>query len=178
MEMKTTYKMKRVALIICIIGSSLYTAFAQAQPGTEDSNARAKLEAARIAMITERLNLTPEQAEKFWPIYNQFAQERRAMQQEVLKARQGLDMNNLSEEQSQQLVDAQLKYRQDNVNLENKYAEMLTKVITAKQLVALKKAEDDFRAMILRRLEQRKRQQMQRQQMLNERERRIQQGNN
>lgn len=170
--------MKRVAIIMVIMSSSVFVAFAQVQPKAEGANARAKLEAARIAMITERLSLTPEQAEKFWPIYNQFAKERRTMQQEALKARQGLDMNNLTEEQSQLLVDAQLKYRQDKVNLENKYAEMLTKVISAKQLVALKKAEDDFRAMILRRLEQRKRQQIQRQQMLNQRERRRQQGNN
>lgn len=170
--------MKRVLLIICIMSSGLYTAFAQDQPGADGANARAKLEAARIAMITERLSLTPQQAEKFWPLYNEFALERRALQQEALKARQGMDMNNLSEAQSQQLVDAQLKYRQEKVNLENKYAEMLTKVISAKQLVALKKAEDDFRAMILRRLEQRKRQQLQRQQMLNQRERRLQQGNN
>lgn len=169
--------MKRVviAVLLCTL---TFTTRAQGGPGSQGANARAKLEAARIAMITERLNLTPEQAEKFWPLYNQFAQERRAMQQEALKARQGLDMNNLTEEQSQRLVKAQMKYKQDKVNLENKYATMMNQVISAKQMVALRKAEDDFRAMILRRLEQRKRQQLQREQMLNQRERRMQQGNN
>lgn len=175
--MKIVYKMKRVALITLMV-SSLLTAFGQTQPGTTRSEAKSKLEAARIAMITERLNLTPDQAQKFWPLYNEFAQERRALQQEAMKSRQGLDMSNLTEEQSQRLVNAQMKYKQEKVNLENKYATMLNEVISAKQLVALRKAEDDFRAMILNRLEQRKRQQLQRQQMLNQRERRIQQGKN
>lgn len=176
--MKTVYKMKRVILIILMVSGSMFTVFGQDQADMVDAGARSKLEAARIAMITERLNLTPEQAEKFWPIYNQYAQERRSLQQEALKARQGWDMNNLTEEQSQQLVQIQMKFKQDKVNLESKYANMLTQVISAKQLVALRKAEDDFRAMILRRLEQRRQQQLQRQQMLNERERRLQQGNN
>jgi hypothetical protein len=37
----------------------------------QDRDARQKIESARIALITERLGLTPEQAEKFWPIYNE-----------------------------------------------------------------------------------------------------------
>jgi hypothetical protein len=34
-----------------------------------------QLEAAKTAFITTRLRLTPEEAEKFWPIYNQYASE-------------------------------------------------------------------------------------------------------
>jgi hypothetical protein len=36
------------------------------------------LEAAKIGFISRRLNLTPEEAEKFWPIYNKYAAEVRA----------------------------------------------------------------------------------------------------
>ena len=51
-------------------------------------------------------------------------------------------------------------------------------VINARQMMALKKAEDDFRTMILRRIEQRQRQQLQQQMMLQQRERKLRQGNN
>ena len=167
--------MKRVVLLIVMLAISL-AGWAQKQG--PNANAKSKLEAARIAMITERLNLSPSQAEKFWPLYNQFAQERRGLQQQALQARKGLDMQNLTEEQSKALIKSHQTFKQDKLDLENKYASKINDVISARQMVALKKAEDDFRAMILNRLEQRKRQQMQRDQMLNQREQRRQQGNN
>ena len=167
--------MKRVLLIIVMFTITL-TGWSQQNGPKGDGNS--KLEAARIAMITERLNLSPAQAEKFWPVYNQFSQERRALQQQAIQARKGYDMQNLTEEQSKTLVKAQMQFKQDKLDLEKKYVSKINDVISSKQLVALKKAEDDFRAMILNRLEQRKRQQMQRDQMLNQRERKMQQGNN
>jgi hypothetical protein len=33
------------------------------------------LESLKIGFITKRLNLTPEEAQRFWPIYNQYAGE-------------------------------------------------------------------------------------------------------
>lgn len=167
--------MKRVILIIAVFAISI-TSWAQKQG--PNSNAKSKLEAARIAMITERLNLSPSQAEKFWPLYNQFAQERRTLQQQAFQARKGLDMQNLTEEQSKALIKSHQAFKQDKLDLENKYSSKINNVISSRQMVALKKAEDDFRTMILNRLEQRKRQQMQRDQMLNQREQRRQQGNN
>jgi hypothetical protein len=35
-------------------------------------NPRGKVEAMRIAFITERLNLSPAEAKQFWPIYNNY----------------------------------------------------------------------------------------------------------
>ncbi len=169
--------MKKVILTMLVALIAGFQSQAQNIPQGKE-NARSKLEAARIAMITERLNLTPEQAEKFWPLYNQYAQERRALQQEALKAREGLDMQHLTEEQSQQLIKAHQKFKQEKLNLENKYAAKMNTVISARQMVALRRAEDDFRKMVLRRLEERKRMQMQQRQMMNQREQRRQQGNN
>ncbi len=165
--------MKKIILTIAILGLSLVS-WAQ----TQGISTKSKLEAARIAIITERLNLTPTQAEKFWPVYNQFAQERRALQREALQARKGLDMKNLTEEQSKVLVEAHQQFKKDKFDLENKYTTRINDVISAKQMISLKRAEDDFRKMILNRLEQRKRQQLQRDQMINQREQRRQQGNN
>lgn len=167
--------MKRVVIIIIVIATSVV---GWAQNQEPNGNAKSKLEAARIAIITERLNLTPAEAEKFWPLYNQFAQERRNLQQQALQARKGLDMQNLTEEQSKRLVKAHQQFKQDKLDLENKYTARINNVITARQMIALKKAEDDFRKMILNRLEQRKRQQLQRNQLMNQREQRRQQRDN
>ena len=148
-----------------------------AQSG-QNTRAEAKLEAARIALITERLNLTPEQAQQFWPVYNQFAQERRRIQEQYKTTRQQYDMQNLTEEQGKRLMKAGMDTKQAVLNLEREYAGKLNEVVSAKQMMALRKAEDDFRSMIIRRLEQRKRQQMMQDQQLRQREKKVQQGNN
>jgi hypothetical protein len=136
----------------------------------QGGDAREKIEAARIALITERLGLTPEQAEKFWPVYNEYDQQRRELARQLQDARQQVDVNNMTEEQSRNLMDLGLNIRERQVQLERQYAQRLTNVISAQQLLSLKKAEDDFRRMILRRLEERKEQQLRREDMRNRRE--------
>ncbi len=165
--------MKKIFATVLLLSVSL-AVLAQ----TPKQDARSKLEAARIALITERLSLTPEQAEKFWPIYNEYAEQRRAIQQQFRQSQQGMDLKNMTEKQSQEMMRARMDAKQKQLDLEKKYSERLMNVINTRQLMALKKAEDDFRAMIIRRLEQRRQQQMQRQQMMMQRERKMQQGNN
>jgi hypothetical protein len=43
---------------------------------------RAQLESFKIQFITKKLNLTPEEAEKFWPIYNEQKDATRKLMQE------------------------------------------------------------------------------------------------
>ena len=133
-------------------------------------DARQKIESARIALITERLGLTPEQAEKFWPIYNEYNNHRKELVQELQKARSNVDMNNLTEEQGQALMKLGLNIKERQLQLEKTYSNRLTHVISTQQILSLRKAEEDFRKMIIRRLEERKRQQLRREQMIDRRE--------
>jgi len=63
--------MRKLLLVLILAGS--FAGNAQ-QPSPETLE---KIEAARIALISERLELTPEQAEKFWPIYREFGNKRK-----------------------------------------------------------------------------------------------------
>jgi hypothetical protein len=164
--------MKKILVIALVLFG--YNALAQ----NNKQDAKSKLEAARIALITERLGLSPKEAQNFWPIYNEYAEQRRMVQQEFRNARKGLDMDKLTEEQSRRLMKVRMASKQKQLNLESKYSDRLMNVINTRQLMALKKAEDDFRAMIIRRIEQRKQQQMQRDRMMLQRERKLKQGNN
>lgn len=136
----------------------------------QDREARQKIEAARIALITERLGLTPEQAERFWPIYNEYNNQRRNLVQELQEARRNVDMKNLSEEQGQALMKLGLDIRERQVQLDKTYSQRLMQVISTMQMLSLRKAEDDFRRMIIQRLEERKSQQLRQEQMINRRE--------
>ena len=122
----------------------------------QDEAARQKIESARIALITERLELTPDQAEKFWPIYREYQEKMNELRQEFQQARGNVRRQDLTEEESQRLLELGMKMKEQQLGMEKAYSERLTQIITNRQLLALRKAEDDFRRMLLERLEKRR----------------------
>src|ERR1700739_2094887 len=67
--------MKRLCLFISFV---LVCCFVKAQVVQPATNAPGeKIEALKVAFISKDLNLTPQEAERFWPIYNQYSRELR-----------------------------------------------------------------------------------------------------
>ena len=116
----------------------------------------AELEAARAAVITEKLGLTPEQAEKFWPVYNEFSSQRTELRKEYVQAKRAIDPNNPNPEQQQKLVTLGLTIRQKELDLEKDYSVRLMGLITAQQMMKLHSAEKDFQMMVLQQIQQRR----------------------
>jgi len=177
-QKKTIYKtesiktMKRYTLIPLLILLSTAGSFAQSK------EAMKKIQSARIALITERLELTPTEAEKFWPVYREFNQERMALRKQLRDTRKNVDMSNLSDEESKRLMTKSLDIKQKELNLEKEYTKRFQKVISTQQILQLRNAEKDFQQMLLRRLQRERQKQLQRQQMMQRRDLMKGQGNN
>ena len=112
-----------------------------------------RIEAAKIALITERLELTPSQAEKFWPVYNEFTDKRRELRRSFEAQRKQMNENDLTEEEHKALINEGLSLKQDELNLEKEYAERFMNIISAEQILALHNAEQEFKRMLLRRVQ-------------------------
>ncbi|MDN4164857.1 hypothetical protein QWY31_05050 [Cytophagales bacterium LB-30] len=162
--------MKKI-LIYIILCMGLNTV-AQAQ----EKEALKKIESARIALISERLALTPEQAEKFWPVYREYTQKRQALRQELQQARRGIDGHEMTEEESKALLEVGLDVKERELHLDKEYSERLLTVISSKQLMALRIAEEDFRKMLIKQLERRE-QGMEKREKNNERMKYRREGN-
>ncbi len=128
-----------------------------------------KIEAARIALISERLALTPEQAEKFWPIYREFANKRKAISQDFNKARRNFDPNQATEEENKKMLDMATTVKEQQLTLEKEYSQRILNVITTRQLNNLRKAESDFKEMLLKRIRAQQLKQRQQRQRNNDR---------
>ncbi len=130
----------------------------------QSPEAMQKIEAAKIALITERLELTPQQAEKFWPIYREFGKQRQDIRRDFDQARRTFDPNKASEEENKKMLEMANQVKERQLKLEREYSDRILKVITTRQLNNLRKAENDFKEMLLRRIraEQMKRQKQQR----------------
>jgi hypothetical protein len=146
------------------------------EPAQLDPKAQDKINSLRIAYLTDKLGLTPEQAEKFWPIYREFAQKRMEARTELRQARKGMDPNNPDPKKQQELVDLSLKVKQRVLDLEKEYSGRLLKVVTAQQMLRLPTAEAEFRG-YLNDLIQQRRLNQQRRETFREKNQRLPQRN-
>ena len=123
-------------LFFLIIGKSL----AQRPEPNYDPE---KLQAARVAFITSRLDLKPEQAEKFWPIFNQYT----AIREKNMREISGLNRlreAEISEVDAKKRIEKKFELQRKMVDDEEKFVSEMSKVITYSQLLELNDIARDF----------------------------------
>ena len=144
----------RVFLISCCV------ALAAGRPAQAQGRARlgqpggriSQLDNARIAFITSRLTLTQDQAQRFWPAYNEFVGKRRELNRTARLLRRDTGNAGLSDAQLRDNLTQDFAIRQQQLNLEKDYFERAQKVLTLRQLAQLYQAERDFTKEVLRRV--------------------------
>ena len=125
-------------------------------PVQQDSKAQERIKNLRIAYISDKLGLTTEQAEKFWPVYRQFVLERAKLRAELKLAQVSINPTQTDPKKQQELIDLGLRVKQKELDLEKEYSGRLLHVINAQQMLNLHKAEKEFRSMIINQLQQRR----------------------
>ncbi|MCJ8164646.1 hypothetical protein MKJ04_07295 [Pontibacter sp. E15-1] len=116
---------------------------------------REKVEAAKVAFLTDKMGLTPEQSQKFWPIYNEHEAKRRELVKGYrIDFKQDIDL--LTDAQVEARVAKIFDLKEKELALDKVYAERYQKVITIKQLVKMYRGEREFMKLLLRRLDDKK----------------------
>ncbi len=151
----------RKALFLCalFIGLTVFNLQAQ-QPPARNGQGHYRIEAMRVSFITSEMQLTPEEAAAFWPIYNEYRDKARAIRQSGVE----LDkpVMDLSEDEAKAFVEQRLNMDEDLLKLKRAYYLRLQKVVSARKLILLERAERKFKEKLLR--EMRMRQQKQQKQ--------------
>jgi hypothetical protein len=124
--------MKKLLLITFIFLGGLFKLSAQEVP-----EENAKIEALKIAFISKKLDLTPDEAQKFWPVYNQYFKEMR----QAIKDRKE--------------DDDEIEKEQKVIDIRKKYREQFIKVIGQPRMNKLFHAERDFRRILINRIKNR-----------------------
>lgn len=101
-----------------------------------------KLQAARIAFITTRIDLKPEQAEKFWPIFNQYHEDREKTMRQLSDLGKG--METVSEEEAKSRIQKRFQYQSQLLENEKAFVNDLSKVLSSKQILMLNNIARDF----------------------------------
>ncbi|MBT8253004.1 MAG: sensor of ECF-type sigma factor [Flavobacteriaceae bacterium] len=144
--------MKRIILSLLLLMMSFSS---WGQQGEREMQKRIK--AQKVAFITEQLNLSPGEAEKFWPIYNSFEEKVNNMRQNDLReVRQAMRRGNLSDSEAQKLLD-QFMAVEDKMHLAKKQlVKDLGGAIPPQKIIQLKSAEDAFNKKLLQMLQKRR----------------------
>ena len=133
--------MKEFILGLCFVCVCAVSLFAQ-----PEDRANAKIEAQKVAYITNRLDLTTEEAAEFWPIYNQFQKERKAIRRKHKKAQR---IENMSDSELEEQMISNFKKDQELLDLKKTYFEKLKKVLSIRKIATLHVAEREFKKTIL-----------------------------
>ena len=112
----------------------------------QQPNKRKKIKALKTAHITNELNLTSSEAEKFWPIYNASQEEHHQLRRESRQLRIQLKENfdGISESEAKNILQKSINLQNKIHQERNKLTSDLIKFLPAKKIILLKKAEDDF----------------------------------
>lgn len=139
--------MKNIFILLLLI-----TSIASAQRGE-------KIKAYKTAFITESLDLTSAEAEKFWPVYNAHEEKlktlRRKERKEIFEIIKG-DFNSLSEAEANTLLDKAIALKEQEFIYHKELVQNLKGIIPAKKILKLKKTEEEFKRTLLERMKKRR----------------------
>lgn len=123
--------------------------------GQMRGQSREKIISAKIGFISNELSLSPEQAQKFWPVYNNFRDAIYALDLQKRTIERKIDYDNLSEEDAKKLVQKIQKMDKEIHQSEEVFYDDIIKIITYKQFLKLNRAEHQFKKNLLQRIRRR-----------------------
>lgn len=133
-------------LVLCATANLLN---AQPPPPPEPEE---KIDAMKIAFITKRLELTTEQAQTFWPVYNKYEEEKKAIRQSTVGTykEDKKPIDQLSDTEVEKLINDVIAFKSKDLDLTKKYIVEFKKVLSVKQVAKLLTAEDKFKHLLMK----------------------------
>lgn len=138
---------KLISILLLFISANLF-----AQPRLRQKMEQIKT--LKVAYITDELQLTPDEAAKFWPLYNAFDDKQKELRQEKMRSYMdrldGEDFDKMTEKEAVNYLN-QIESTEDELyQLRKKFVVSLKGVLPAKKIILLKKAEEGFNRRLLR----------------------------
>ena len=114
-----------------------------------------KLNNYKIGFFTKKLNLTSEEAEKFWPVYNDYQSQRNQIQLEKLKLNRNFNQNGstLSDDQLEEMGDKYVECLVQESNLAVAFHKKIKEVLPPVKVILYYQAENQYKAQLLNELQ-------------------------
>lgn len=146
---------KEMLMLFTAIGFSMISI---AQPGAKMEQKKEKVEAMKIGFITQQMNLTPEEAQKFWPVYNQMNNEIENLRKERQLSRENVKDNfeTMTDPEFEKLINDEIASRQKEFDIQKKYVAQFKSVVPIKKVAQFYRAEEQFKRKLLEKIQEKK----------------------
>ncbi len=110
-----------------------------------------KIEAEKVAFLTKKINLTVEEAQLFWPVYNEMQEQRNEVHKEKHELIHKLknDFDNLEDDELEEIADRFIEIELLEANLKKKYHEKFKKILPIQKLIKYYHAERQFKKYLM-----------------------------
>ncbi len=144
--------MKKKLVVIMILALMAYIYASGQNP------ARERLNAYKIAFFTRRLNLTSQEAERFWPVYNQYQDEKNKIQIEKIEINRSFNMHelNMSEKDLTEMGDRFVELEVREATLAKEFHGKIKQILPPVKVLRLYQAENQYRQQLLKELQERR----------------------
>ncbi len=150
MKYNSDHMIRKIFLAFIVILISLLT-IAQPPGRGHWRNHQEKLESQRVAFITNELDLSVEEAQIFWPVYNEYMEKRNEMMIKHRTERSTMENpEKLNEEELREIANAEIENMEEMTALRRQYHDRFMEILPVSKVVKLYKAERDFNRNLLR----------------------------
>lgn len=143
--------MKKRILLIWVVLLAPLVLLAQGQ-GRRFDEYFEKYKAEKVAFLTQKLNLEVGEAEKFWPVYNEYQTKREKLMVESRPRMRRPDPDSLNDGQMKELMDTKIENELKMAKLAADYHEKFKAILPVKKLFILYHAEQEFMGHMIQRM--------------------------
>lgn len=144
--------------ILCLFTTLLIAQPQRMRQGQGMEDRKENIEAMKIAFLTRKLDLTPEEAKKFWPVYNGFTDEIKKLREDRRgRMRDARDeFEKMNDKDVEKLIDGEIIFRQQELDVVKKYHGQFKEVLPMKKVALLYRAEEEFKKELIERIKDRR----------------------
>lgn len=105
-----------------------------------------QIKAHKVAYLTEKMDLSVSEAEKFWPLYNEYEKS-----QQKIRSEAQVQIKSPTNEEARSILFSSLEKDEKNIGLKRKFYEAAAQVVSYQKLYLMEQGEREFRIKILER---------------------------
>ncbi len=126
----------------------------------QNKKSHEQIRSLKVAHLTTALNLTKDEAEKFWTVYNVYDNKMSELHHnstiKFLKKSSFDDLEKMSDKEALSKIQELNAFDDEYCSIRKQFLQDVQKILSAKKILILKKAEDEFNRQLLKKYKEKK----------------------
>ncbi len=144
-------KKRNILLLLVAFVFSSPIAFAQKKEAKKNE----KIKAMKVNFIKNELNLTESEEQNFWPVYNNYENDIKALRKKHKEVRikyKGKSIDDMTDQEAEELIDSSIMLKEQKLALEKSFNDDLKAILPIKKVLKFHKTQRKFKRKLLKRM--------------------------